>query len=116
MTKRIADLRTLADLVRDRDLAILAAVAREVSAIEARLAVLAREVSARSAALRDLPEGDAALAAGVDARWLAHVDRQRAALRQDLALALARHENARAGALRALGRADVLARLAGDHG
>lgn len=116
MKGRIADLCALADLIRDRDLAGVAAAMREVADIEARLARLAAEVAARSAALRGLPAEDAALAAGADVRWLALVDRQRAALRQDLALALARRENARAGALRALGRADVLGRLASGDG
>jgi hypothetical protein len=111
MKDRIAALGALAGMVRDRDLSALAATAREVTAIEARISDLAAQVAARTAALHDLPDGDTAFAAGADAKWLAHLDSLRAALRQDLALALARREGAKAAALRALGRADVLDRL-----
>ena len=111
MRRRIEALGALAGMVRDRDLAALAVAAREVSLIETRLADLAREIAARAATLAELPPDDVALVAGADAKWQAHLDRQRASLRHDLALALARRESAKAVARRALGRADVLDRL-----
>ncbi|MCR8724362.1 hypothetical protein [Frigidibacter sp. ROC022] len=114
MTTRgeLARLGALAGILRDRDLAALAEAARRAADLSARLDDLTAEISARRAALEDLPADDAALAAGADAKWLELVARRRAALKAELAEALAHREAARAAAARSLGRAEVLDSLA----
>lgn len=109
---RLRQLGALAGMVRDRDLGALAEAAREVAGLAGQIDGLAAEVAARSAELTGLPGGDAALAAGADAKWLGHLDRRRSVLKLELSAALARREAARALAARSLGRADVLDQLA----
>lgn len=109
---RLVQLVALAGMVRERDLGTLAVAARDAAALAARIDGLAAEVAARSAQLSGLPAGDAALAAGADAKWLGHLDRRRLALKAEMAQAFARREAALVLAARSLGRADVLDKLA----
>ncbi len=112
---RLAELATLAGMIRERDLAILARLAAEARATRARIDAQASEVAKRSAELAASP-GDAALAAGADAKWQAHLDRERGVLMAQLARTMAAREAARMTAARALGRADVLEKLAARKG
>jgi hypothetical protein len=113
--RRLAGLAGLAGMIRDRDLARLADLGAQARAVQERIDGQAQAVARRSAELA-ASGGDAALAAGADARWQAHLDRERTALIGRLAQIMARRESARMAAAKALGRADVLDKLAGRSG
>jgi hypothetical protein len=112
--RRLKALAELAGMIRDRDLARLAAAAAEARKTQAVLDNQAAALARRGAELSGAPAGtaDAALMAGADARWQAQLDRRREALLRQLARQLAAREAVRVAASRALGRADVLDRLA----
>jgi len=114
LTRRrdLAALAELAAMLRDRDLARLAEATD-------RAAVIAREIKAVDTGLRqrgdqiaaaDMP--DPAWRAGADAPWRELVERRRSDLTGVLAKARAEAEDVRCDAVRSLGRAEALARLA----
>jgi hypothetical protein len=109
---RIASLAALSGIVRDRDLTALAGAARTCAAVERDLQAIDAARAARAATLTGLDAADPAMMAGADARWLALLAARRRDLMLKLALARADREAAKAVALRALGRADILDRLA----
>ena len=109
---RLQALARIGGMVRDRDLAALAAAARACAALRDEVAALDAARLARAAEVAALDRPDPALITGADARWSVLSDRRRADLMRRLALARADREAAKVAALRALGRADILEKLA----
>ena len=112
MQKKLRKLAGLAEMVRDRDLSSLAAIAQDCAALKAQIATIDEALRARRDGLATMEGADAAMAGGADAKWVRFSEERAEALRTQLAEALARREAAKAEAQRALGRADVLDRLA----
>lgn len=114
MTRRqdLAALAELAAMLRDRDLARLAGamrraagIAQEIEAVEDELRQRGKEVAAA-----EMP--DTAWRAGADTPWQEFAGRRRSELTAGLANARAAAEDIRSDAVRSLGRAEALARLA----
>lgn len=101
------DLRPLADLVRDRDLARVRKVLAHIARIEGEIAQL-RAAREEAAAVREI---DAARLTGADLRWMAWCDDRLRRLQAQMAALRATHEQALAKARAAFGRADVLKKL-----
>ena len=108
---RLAALADLAALVRDRDLAALAAAAATCRGLSAEMSAGQAALAGRAAEVAALAAPDPALRTGADRVWREEERRRLVSVGLALANAAAEREAAKAMALRALGRAEVLDRL-----
>lgn len=109
---RLHVLSDLAGIVRDRDLAQLAEAAAACQKIEAEIARIDDAVRQRLRDRAQMQTLDTAMIVGADERWTRAQEQRRRALMITLATAAAKKEAAKNAALRAVGRSDVLDKLA----
>jgi len=110
MRRDLDALIVVAELLRDRDLGILAGAARAATAARRVEAGLAADVAARRAALREEPGLEAARPGAFEA-WLRHVRRVEARLAAVREAAAREEAASRARARRSFGRAVAVGTL-----
>ncbi|WP_300515698.1 hypothetical protein [Aliiroseovarius sp.] len=111
MSKGLADMARIGQMVLDGDLVVLRELSERIDALRARVDELDAQLSARARTAAVAREEDLALCNGRDQTWVEWVCLQKAELRRQIAELMADREDKLARAKRSFGRAQAIEAL-----
>lgn len=111
MSKGLADMARIGQMVLDGDLVALRELSERIDALRARVDELDAQLSARARSAAVAREEDLALCNGRDQAWVEWVCLQKAELRRQIAELMADREDKLAQAKRSFGRAQAIEAL-----